>query len=554
MRSKFWWLGLVASVFMISAPSFANDEPDALIPGKKVLVKPGKIAKVLSKGTFTFPSAMNDPTVEGGSIRIFDTIFGGAGDNTYPLAAAGWKGLGNPPGSKGFKYKGAGTPADPCKVVLVKDTTIKAVCKGSGVTLTTPFDGDVGVILTLGTDSKRYCATFGGTTQKNDVKLTKRKDALPAGTCAAMLPTPTATNTRTATNTPTVTNTATVTSTATDTPTRTNTPTVTQTRTVTHTATSTATRTPTNTATATRTATDTPTTTPTATPIDIGAHLCTLNGAMSSIGLTTQALPLNFAANGTINFDCDTIQPDGTAACSCNVVSFNPIVIPAIGDVCVNPSGPCPAGKIDCDGGAPVSTDVVADHTIGACGSNGACLTACTGVCSGLGAAYSPLLSGCEGFCQGGANDEDPCINDTDCPGGSCTGRDPVGHAGTCNCVCSASGIGAPSSPGGLGCNLGVQIDVELPSDGDCLDADTIKLPALCGPITTQASTGVLIDANNTGGKMIPAGGPTTVNGVNANCASLAASTMTGTRVVGALGFFDSTLGDIFARLTFTCQ
>jgi len=480
MKRSTWWLGVVASVAVFAAPVLGNDEPDALIPGKKVIVKSGKMAKVLSKGTFTFPTAANDPTVEGGSIQFFDTIFGGAGNNTYALPASGWSGLGSPPGAKGFKYKGSGGSGDPCKIVLVKDTTIKAVCKGSDVTLATPFSGQVGVILTLGTNSKRYCATFGGTDLKNDSKITKRKDAVAAGTCAAVLPTPTSTVTRTATNTPTITNTPTVTNTATNTPTRTDTGTATATRTPTNTATGTATRTSTPTGTTTRTPTNTPTATPTATPFNIGAHSCVLNPATSSISLTTQALPLSFAANGTLNVSCGTVAPDGTAPCSCSVVSFAPIVIPAIGDVCVNPAGPCPAGKIDCDGGASLNTDAVADHNIGACGSNAACTASCTTVCSGMGAAYNPLLAGCEGFCQGGTNDEAACTRDTNCPGGSCVGGEPVAHAGICNCVCSATGIGGASTSGGLDCNLGVQINVELPSNGVCGDPVTIVLPPLC--------------------------------------------------------------------------
>ncbi|HSP96750.1 MAG TPA: hypothetical protein VL049_05840 [Candidatus Dormibacteraeota bacterium] len=539
---------------MLAAPVLGITDPDALIPGKKVIVKPSKIAKVLSKSTFTFPSPTNDPTIGGGTLRIFDTIFTGAGDNTYNLPAVRWVGLGSPPGAKGFKYKGAGTAGDPCKVVLVKETTIKAVCKGTDVTLVTPFAGDVGVILTLGPASKRYCATFGGTETKNDFRITKRKDAVAPGACAAVLPTPTSTVTFTVTNTRTVTNTPTVTNTATNTPTRTNTPTATATRTATNTATSTVTRTPTNTATVTRTPTTTPTATPTSTPLNIGSHSCVLNGASSSLALTTQALPLSFAANGTLDFSCGTVQPDGTASCTCDVVNFAPVVIIAIGDVCVHPAGPCPAGKIDCDGGAPVGTDVVADHNIGACVDDTACSASCDATCAGLGVNYTKLLYGCEGFCNGGTNANSPCTADTQCPGGQCSGGEPPAHLNTCNCVCSASGVGAASSAGGLGCNLGVQIDVELPSNGVCGDPPTIVLPPLCGAVTTESSKGVLVDANNTAGKTIPSGGPNTVTGTNISCATLASSTTTNMKVVGALGFFDSTLGDIFARLTFTCQ
>jgi cysteine-rich repeat protein len=122
---------------------------------------------------------------------VFDTTFGGAGTNTYPLAAAGWTGLGKPAGAKGFKYKGAGSLADPCKVVIVKTTVIKAVCAGAGVTLTPPFTSNAGVVLTLGTSStKRYCATLGGTPVKNDAKLFKHKDAPAPGSCPTIPSTP----------------------------------------------------------------------------------------------------------------------------------------------------------------------------------------------------------------------------------------------------------------------------------------------------------------------------------------------------------------------------
>ena len=78
------------------------------------------------------------------------------------LPAAGWTGLGNPAGSKGYKYKGAGSLADPCKIVLIKPKVIRAVCKGPGaVDAPDPFalpvgpDG-VGFELVVGAD--RYCA------------------------------------------------------------------------------------------------------------------------------------------------------------------------------------------------------------------------------------------------------------------------------------------------------------------------------------------------------------------------------------------------------------
>jgi hypothetical protein len=64
--------------------------------------------------------------------------------------------------------------------VLLKQTVIKGVCRGSGsgVTLAPPFTGDVSIVLRLGT-TDRYCALFGGDEVKNDPTLTKRKSAQP---------------------------------------------------------------------------------------------------------------------------------------------------------------------------------------------------------------------------------------------------------------------------------------------------------------------------------------------------------------------------------------
>jgi hypothetical protein len=158
--------------------------PTDLLPGRITIIRPGTLAKFVAKpptgDTFALPTA--NPVAAGGSLRIFDTG-ATAGDDTYTLPlGASWKGLGNPAGSKGYKYKGAGTPADPCKVVLVKEKVIKGVCLGSGVTLTPPFTGDVAIVLSLGT-TDRYCAQFGGETVKTDATVEKRKNAPAPAAC-----------------------------------------------------------------------------------------------------------------------------------------------------------------------------------------------------------------------------------------------------------------------------------------------------------------------------------------------------------------------------------
>jgi hypothetical protein len=158
-----------------SAPG--ADEADELAPGKILVVKPGKLARVVAKPitSFDLPDAPdNDPTVAGGSLRILDTA-STAGDDVYELPAERWTALGNPAGSKGFRYRGGTGPGDPCTVVLVKATVVKAVCKGADIGLAPPLAAEAAVVLTVGAGSKRYCATFGGETKRNEAGTFKRK-------------------------------------------------------------------------------------------------------------------------------------------------------------------------------------------------------------------------------------------------------------------------------------------------------------------------------------------------------------------------------------------
>jgi hypothetical protein len=180
------YFGIQGQRFAIPTTSTTLPTTD-LLPGRIALIKPSTLAKFVAKpvtgDTFALPAA--NPVATGGSLRIFD-LATTAGDDTYPLPVGtpplGWKGLGSPAGSKGFKYKGAGTLTDPCKVVLVKEKVIKGVCRGTGIMLQPPFTGDVGIVLSLGA-TDRYCARFGGDESKNDATMTKRKNAPAPGAC-----------------------------------------------------------------------------------------------------------------------------------------------------------------------------------------------------------------------------------------------------------------------------------------------------------------------------------------------------------------------------------
>jgi hypothetical protein len=195
--------GTVVSFLLLApafgaAPALATPD-DENMPGRITVIRgPGGVAKFVARsGTPEHPSAFglpdpaDDPTVSGGRLDVFDTA-SGAGSDSYALPAAGWHGIGNPPGSVGFKFKG-GT-GDACRVVLIKANVVKGACRGSSVMLSPPFAGAAGIVLTVGNTPKHYCATFGGSTIKNDPGLLKRKNALPdtcPTTTTTTLPPPT---------------------------------------------------------------------------------------------------------------------------------------------------------------------------------------------------------------------------------------------------------------------------------------------------------------------------------------------------------------------------
>src|SRR5262245_64158564 len=99
-------IAIVCSSALFASAVSAVDVP---IPAKVVLVKPAKLAKFVAKSSsgFVLPAPMSpeDPTAVGAELRFFDTDTPGAGSATFTLGAAGWTGLGNPAGSKGYKYK-----------------------------------------------------------------------------------------------------------------------------------------------------------------------------------------------------------------------------------------------------------------------------------------------------------------------------------------------------------------------------------------------------------------------------------------------------------------
>lgn len=76
----------------------------------------------------------------------------------------GWKKLGSPPGSRGYRYLNRNAPNDdPCRLVLVKDKAVKVVAKATGSLAVPvgvpPGNPDISTVVTLGAGpGYKYCA------------------------------------------------------------------------------------------------------------------------------------------------------------------------------------------------------------------------------------------------------------------------------------------------------------------------------------------------------------------------------------------------------------
>jgi hypothetical protein len=165
------------------------------IAAKSLAVRSGAAVKFWAKSSqqpgippFPLPAAgsSDDPTLHGATLTVADVGLIG-GRVQYVLGASGWRALGDPPGSAGYRYGGhddASQPDGPCRSVVVRSDTLRAVCRGE-VPLATPFADAASIELALGTSTPRfrYCAELGGEETRNDASVLKRKNALPPLAC-----------------------------------------------------------------------------------------------------------------------------------------------------------------------------------------------------------------------------------------------------------------------------------------------------------------------------------------------------------------------------------
>lgn len=164
-----------AALLLSFSAAYAATVP---VSTKKVLDISGRAFKFLTKGNVTpVPQPSIPPTAVDGLLRVC-TDADPVGIYT-PLPAANWKGLGNPPGTKGYKYKDPnGTTFGGCKVMVIKGAVFKANC-ASFAFLGHPFTGNA-VRTRVKIGDNDYChdcdVSGNGTVVKNDSQKLIIKD------------------------------------------------------------------------------------------------------------------------------------------------------------------------------------------------------------------------------------------------------------------------------------------------------------------------------------------------------------------------------------------
>ncbi len=179
----------LSALVALPSPAAAADQPF----GHRVTVSryagtptAGKSFKLKAKAstdgnaaTFALPT---DPTATPNSI----TVARDGGILSDALTGGTWRGMGNPAGSKGWKYTNkAADPTAPVKVLLIKDNLIKLVTRGTG-TMPAPLggNGDLQAILRVG--DERYCTLAASPhSVELDGRVVRTRKQPPPASCPA---------------------------------------------------------------------------------------------------------------------------------------------------------------------------------------------------------------------------------------------------------------------------------------------------------------------------------------------------------------------------------
>ncbi len=121
----------------------------------------------------------SDPTLAGATLYLQDTI--GGDQIGFGLSASGWKRVGKATDPRAYRYRGKRRDDGACSSVEISRTTLRAHCnlQGEHTHFALPAQGNVFVELRLGAAERRFCASFGGDTLRNDAVLVRRRGAPP---------------------------------------------------------------------------------------------------------------------------------------------------------------------------------------------------------------------------------------------------------------------------------------------------------------------------------------------------------------------------------------
>ncbi len=112
------------------------------------------------------PGTATDPTQNGMTLQLANTTT--LEEQSIALPAEGWKGLGFPAGSKGYRYRDAKRVMGPCTKAQLKAGRIQTTCRGEALTysLDEANQGNMAVGFSFANEIV-LCARFGGTVTRD---------------------------------------------------------------------------------------------------------------------------------------------------------------------------------------------------------------------------------------------------------------------------------------------------------------------------------------------------------------------------------------------------
>jgi len=160
---------------------------DVSLEKGSLLLKPEHVFRVRARAPETLQlfGSKSDPTRDGGTLYVLDTI--GGDQIGFGLAASGWKRIGKATAPHAYRYRGKRREDGACSFVQVSRGSLQAHCslRGDHTHFALPAEGNIFVQLLLGVADRRFCASFGGETLRNDEILVRRRDAAPTADCDA---------------------------------------------------------------------------------------------------------------------------------------------------------------------------------------------------------------------------------------------------------------------------------------------------------------------------------------------------------------------------------